>query len=219
MVGAGVEEVAGSDDDDIAINEEATITVGQGEKTVTMTDNGAGTAGREGDVTMEDDASSSACKSSLSSFFGLSFGSTLGYFLDSSLSSSFGSSSTSSHGLSSVTSVDADMDDAPAVAKTDATSDDSAPAAKEKNMVSRNLLKSFLLSSQAFQTALIEEDEQKLVVKLDGLISQQPWFSTLQFASKGIVGWGSILSIYVQQNCFLQPISRANPASGKTTTT
>jgi hypothetical protein len=98
MVGARVEEVAEGNDEDIAMNEGANVSVSQQEKNVTkhesdvtMIDEGASTADGEGNVTMEDDASGSACNSSFSSSFGLSFGSTLGSALNPSLNSSLSS--------------------------------------------------------------------------------------------------------------------------------
>jgi hypothetical protein len=186
MVGAEVDQVAEVKDQDIAMKEEEKPIADSTDSTDNDVSMGGGettSADREGNVVMEDDSSSSA--------FGSSFG------------SSFSSSSNSS----SATSTDVDMEDAPAAAATDAATGDEVPAPKNKAAVFPG---SFFLSGEAFQSALLKEIEENIVVKMEALVSQQPWFSTFRLTNN-VPNWETALATQIQQLKFEKFTSGTDP--------
>jgi hypothetical protein len=62
--------------------------------------------------------------------------------------------------------------------------------------------RSFSLSGAAFQAALLEEIKEVFVVKMDTLVSEQPWLATFRLANKGFAGWETALAAEVLKQEF-----------------
>jgi hypothetical protein len=106
------------------------------------------------------------------------------------------SSSCPSNESSTATSTDSDMTDGPLANANDTKTDDSP--------------KSFSLSGVAFQAALLEEIKAVFVMKMETLVSEQPWLATFQLANKDFAGWETALATEMFNQEFSSFICGAN---------